>query len=118
MPRYDKPHSPSVETQEAAERLARAQQKPGQTKEQTRLISQGIQQGIAEYKRQQKAKARELNKLKKKTGPSQVRTGEQTDSADDHGPTPRHEGLRPVWLPWSLLILSWLLFAVHIWMGH
>jgi hypothetical protein len=46
--------------------LARANQKPGQTKEQTRLIAQGIAKGIEQYKRQQSAKARERDKSRKR----------------------------------------------------
>lgn len=48
-----------------AEFLARATQTPGQTKQQTKLIAQGIAKGIAEYKRREKAKARELNRTRK-----------------------------------------------------
>lgn len=39
---------PSPETVEEAERVAKATQKPGQTKEQTRLIALGVQKGIDE----------------------------------------------------------------------
>lgn len=48
-----------------AMKVAKATQKPGQTKEQTKLISQGIEKGIAEYKKQQKAKSRERDKARK-----------------------------------------------------
>lgn len=41
----------SVETETEALRLAKKSQKEGQTKEQTRLVAQGIQKGIAEYKK-------------------------------------------------------------------
>ena len=43
MAKYDKI---SPETQQEAMKVARANQKPGQTKEQTQLIAQGIQKGI------------------------------------------------------------------------
>ena len=46
-------------------RLARANQVPGQSKEQTQLIAQGIQKGIAEYKRALKARQRLAEKAKK-----------------------------------------------------
>ena len=42
MAKYDKI---SPETQQEAMKVARANQKPGQTKEQTQLIAQGIQKG-------------------------------------------------------------------------
>ncbi|MCA2486923.1 MULTISPECIES: DUF2956 family protein, partial [Vibrio] len=37
---------PSLETQTEAMKIAKATQKPGQTKEQTKLIAQGIEKGI------------------------------------------------------------------------
>ncbi|GIU31812.1 hypothetical protein TUM4433_23950 [Shewanella schlegeliana] len=40
----------SNETKTEAMKVAKATQKPGQTKEQTKLIAQGIEKGIAEYK--------------------------------------------------------------------
>ena len=42
-----------------AMKIARGRQLPGQTKEQTRLIAQGIQKGIEQYKKQHKARVRE-----------------------------------------------------------
>ena len=62
MAKYDKI---SPETQQEAMKVARANQKPGQTKEQTQLIAQGIQKGIDEYKKQMKARAREASRQKK-----------------------------------------------------
>ncbi|MGR8942442.1 MAG: DUF2956 family protein, partial [Gammaproteobacteria bacterium] len=61
--RYQKP---SPQTQEEALKIAKGTQRPAQTKEQTRLIAQGIQKGIDLYKKQQKEKARELNKKLKR----------------------------------------------------
>ena len=55
--------SPEVETQ--AMKMAKGSQKVGQTKEQTKLIAQGIEKGIAEYKKQQGKKLRELDKQRK-----------------------------------------------------
>lgn len=45
---------PSPQTQEEALKLAKGTQRPAQTKEQTKLIAQGIQKGIDLYKKQQK----------------------------------------------------------------
>lgn len=47
-------------------RVAKSIQKPGQTKEQTKLIAQGIAKGIEQYKKQQSAKARERDKSRKR----------------------------------------------------
>lgn len=52
--------------QDEALAVARSIQKPGQTKEQTRLIAQGIAKGMEQYKRQQSAKARERDKARKR----------------------------------------------------
>ena len=60
------PSAPSQTTQEEALQMARAIQKPGQTKEQTKLVAQGIAKGIELYKRQQSAKARERDKQRKR----------------------------------------------------
>ena len=49
MPKYKK--TTSKETIQQAEKLAKATQRPGQTKEQTKLIAQGIQKGIEQYKK-------------------------------------------------------------------
>jgi len=62
--------TPKTYTESTIERealaLARSVQKEGQTKEQTKLISQGIAKGIELYKRQQSAKSRERDKAIKK----------------------------------------------------
>lgn len=103
--------SPSPQTQEDAERVARATQKPGQTKEQTRLIAQGIQKGIDEYKKQQKARARAADKAKKQRNREQQLP--QTDEQEAQAPPQQAVGSS--WLPWALLILSWIGFAVYWW---
>lgn len=56
---------PSEQTQQQAMKVALATQKQGQTKEQTKLIAQGIEKGIALYKKQQKEKSRQADKAKK-----------------------------------------------------
>jgi len=60
------PPSPGDAIQAEALRMARSIQTPGQTKEQTKLIAQGIAKGIELYKKQQSAKARERDKLRKR----------------------------------------------------
>lgn len=100
---------PSPQTQEEALKLAKATQRPAQSKEQTKLIAQGIQKGIDLYKKQQKEKSRELNKRLKKT--SRIKQ-EPVDSEVDAEET--IIVYRQHWLPWVLLILSWLGMAIYI----
>jgi hypothetical protein len=90
-----------------ATRIARGTQRPGQTKEQTKLIAQGIQKGIEQYKKQQSAKARKLDKKHKKT--------KQKVTASDVPDIKIQERIvyRQHWLPWSLLVLTWLVVAVY-----
>lgn len=109
MSKYKKHQPPSSETIDSAMNIARGIQKPHQTKEQTKLIAQGIQKGIAEYKKQQKNKAHELGKLKKKlTHKLQSNTTiEQTE--DD--PTVDKSQCKIPWLPWLLLVISWGVMA-------
>ncbi|MDT4291114.1 DUF2956 domain-containing protein [Methylomonas sp. MO1] len=104
---------PSQQTQEEAGKIARAHQRPAQTKEQTKLIAQGIQEGIERYKKQQKAKARELDKKRKKL----VREKQQTIEPDGQ----EIETIivyQQHWLPWTLLILTWLVGGLYLYMGR
>ncbi|TVO37620.1 DUF2956 domain-containing protein [Vibrio algivorus] len=101
----------SPETQQEALAVAKSTQKPGQTKEQTKLIAQGIEKGIALYKKQHKEKLREADKLRKKQ--SKNIHQEQTPSniqlsTSDHKPS------KPSVLPWALVILSWVGFAIYL----
>jgi len=99
---------PSQQTQEDALKIARATQRPAQTKEQTRLIAQGIQKGIDLYKKQQKEKARDLNrKLKKISGQKQPAI-----ESDDHE-IQQSIVYRQHWLPWFLLLLTWLGVGIY-----
>ncbi|QSX34255.1 DUF2956 domain-containing protein [Shewanella avicenniae] len=101
----------SAETQQAAINIAKATQKPWQTKEQTKLIAQGIEKGIAEFKKQQKAKARERNKLqKKRANAAAVALDVDDEALDDFAPAP--SWLRG--LPWGLLLLSWIGFGLYL----
>lgn len=95
----------SVDTQEEALKIALSIQKPGQNKEQTKLISQGIQKGIDQYKKQHKAKARELNKQIKKV----KNTGQLVTQVED-----TEVGIvKKTKLPWVLLITSWVFFITY-----
>ena len=88
-------------------KIARATQREGQSKEQTKLIAQGIQKGIELYKKQQKAKYRELDKKRKKGFVRQVQV-----ESDDHQ---EHEILvvQRHWLPWLLLLITWLGIGIY-----
>jgi hypothetical protein len=104
---------PSPQTQEEALKIAKSIQRPAQTKEQTKLIALGIQQGIDLYKRQQKEKARELNKQRKKLIKQKTQETESTD--------PDVEQIivyQQHWLPWVLLILTWLGIGLYIVSSH
>jgi len=106
MSRYSRKQNASPETRNEASKIARGTQRPGQTKEQTRLIAQGIQKGIDQYKKQQKAKSRELDK-RLKTVKSNPGSTEEIEL---------HERIvyRQHWLPWLLLILSWLCGGFYV----
>jgi hypothetical protein len=95
-------HQRSDATRDEAERIARGTQRPGQAKEQTRLIARGIQKGIEQYKQQQSAKARELDK--------KLRKVRQQLASPEAGEIEVQEKVvyKQHWLPWALLIVSWL----------
>jgi t-SNARE complex subunit (syntaxin) len=101
----------SEQTKTDALKIAKSIQKPGQLKEQTKLISQGIEKGIAEYKKQQKTKAREADKSRKQAIKAKLKAdGEQVEEIVEE-----KEGSRFwVYLPWSLLILSWAGFISYL----
>ena len=108
MSKYSKKNKVSDKTKDDAMKIARATQRPGQTKEQTKLIAQGIKKGIDQYKKQQSVKARELDKRLKKATVNSLANKSSTDNT-----------LEPVvvksnYLPWVLLIISWLGFAAYI----
>ena len=100
MAKNSKQDRPSPETVAEAMRITRATQRPGQTKEQTKLIAQGIQKGIDQYKKQQKTKAREEDKRRKK---STARQAEENEPQETGQPAPAEAGGSK--LPWALLAL-------------
>jgi flagellar biosynthesis/type III secretory pathway protein FliH len=104
MAKYSKRHPEADDkNQEEAMKIARGTQKTGQSKEHTKLIAQGIQKGIEQYKKQHKSKARDLSKQLKSVAKSKENAVEpeivETVIVKQH------------WLPWSLLVVSWLGFA-------
>lgn len=105
----------SPEAHAEATRIAKGTQRPGQTKEQTKAIIQGIEKGIAEYKKQEKAKARERDKLRKQTQRRNDAVTQEDTAVESEQASP--ERLHR-WLPWGLLLASWLGFAGYVlWLG-
>lgn len=101
----------SEQTKTDALKIAKGIQKPGQLKEQTKLISQGIEKGIAEYKKQQKTKARDADKSRKQA----IKAKQKADGEQVEEIVEEKEGSRfMVYLPWSLLILSWAGFISYL----
>ncbi|MCM2681248.1 DUF2956 domain-containing protein [Echinimonas agarilytica] len=99
----------SPETKSEAMQAAKSTQRPGQTKEQTKLIAQGIEKGIAEYKKQHKAKARQRDKQRKQhKGLEQAVTVEHAKASVVVSPEASKN-----WVPWALLVLSWLGFLAY-----
>jgi len=94
----------SQETQDEALMMAKKVQKPGQTKEQTKLVAQGIQKGIAEYKKLTKSKQRDADKAKKKKAPVLEKEPE---------PQTTNQKTTTTLLPWCLLAMSWLGFICY-----
>jgi hypothetical protein len=99
---------PSQQTQEEALKIARGTQRPAQTKEQTKLIAQGIQKGIDLYKKQQKEKARDLNRKLKKISSQKGQAIESDDYEIQEVIIYRQH-----WLPWLLLFLTWLGVGIY-----
>jgi hypothetical protein len=78
------------------------------TKEQTKLIAQGIQKGIEQYKKKQSHKARELDKKLNKASANRSLTEPESDEVSGS------EIIECSKLPWVLLVLSWLGFLVYV----
>lgn len=107
MAKYDA-NNISNEIVDEALTFAKKTQKPGQSKEQTRLIAQGIQKGIAEYKKSIKAKHRQADKAQKKQQRQQQSKNNQ-DTAETTAPIETKSAP----LPWGLLMISWIIFALY-----
>ena len=99
----------STEIQAKSARIANGIKKPGQTKEQTKLITAGIEKGIFEYKKTYKAKLRQLDKQKKQKSRSNAVTAEQENEIGIEPTKARSSRL-----PWALLALSWAGFTGYL----
>jgi len=105
----------STETIEEANKIAKSTQRPGQSKEQTKLIAQGVQKGIEQYKKQYKSKARELDKKIKSFNNVKSETPLDTEQRNNKKREKSRSvvDLAKIALPWGLLVLSWTGF--YIW---
>ena len=109
-----KTNTPSVESQQEALKIAKATQKPAQTKEQTKLIAQGIEKGIALYKKQQKERGRQADKAKKRVQKEKQTlqaNQDQEQNVDSNQETTSNYASK---LPWLLLFASWIGFAIYL----
>ncbi|MGO2419027.1 MAG: DUF2956 domain-containing protein [Vibrio casei] len=103
----------SPQTRQEALSIAKATQKPAQTKEQTKLIAQGIEKGISLYKKQQKEKQRDADKLRKK----QMKSINHLDNQQEDSSKPPQDIKRSK-LPWALLAISWIGFTLYLTMQN
>lgn len=104
----------SKEVNEQANRLSKAHQKVKLTKEQNKQIIQGIEKGIADYKKQQSAKSRERDKQRKQ----QLKQQNQQSNASEEIKQQVNAGTgAQAYLPWGLLILSWIAFIMYYFLG-
>ena len=104
--------------EKSAMEIALGTQKPGQTKDQTRLIARGIEKGIVQYKKRQSAKERDLDKALKQLERDRSKLAQADAEAasgvgGDHGAAP-NTGSGQSWLPWALLILTWVGIAAAV----
>ena len=106
--KHQKKKTISTETQDEALRIAKGSQKPGQTKEQTKLIAQGIQHGIDQYKKQQKSKSRELDKKLKKVSGQLKEYESMAESSVSEADLLTATSSLVTLLPWILLAATWL----------
>jgi hypothetical protein len=105
--RRSKKYQSSDSSHDEALRIAQGTQRPGQAKEQTKLIAQGIQKGIEQYRKQQNVRARELDKKLKKTKQQVAPAGAHEIKIQEKVVYRQH------WLPWVLLVLTWLAVAAY-----
>jgi len=102
----------SSESQAEALKLAKGIQRPKQTKAQTKLIAQGIEKGITEFKKQQKVLARDRDKHRKKELKASVRDSVDTSEKNIESTSTVTYRLL-IGLPWLLLAASWAYFVAN-----
>ncbi|VAX01994.1 hypothetical protein MNBD_GAMMA22-2599 [hydrothermal vent metagenome] len=93
--------------------VAQGIKQENQTKAQTRLIAQGIRKGIEIYKNKQNKKQRDINISKKKHLKARLITDDKSNT--EQVINSNKNILRFfIWLPWSLVVFSWVFFVVYI----
>lgn len=102
--------------------MARRIQQPGQTKEQTRLIAQGIAKGIELYKRQQSARARERDKARKRLEKARLMNAMDSGTGPVNGeyddlPTHMHPPTTVLTVCGGLLLALAILHGVRLYTG-
>jgi hypothetical protein len=102
----------SKQARAEALKIARGIQKPGQKKEQTKLIAQGVEKGITEFRKREKAKARERDKLRKKALKEPKSTQPKAEQTQDV--QTEKSALWSAWVPWLLLLASWAYFLIQL----
>jgi hypothetical protein len=103
----------SSESQAEALKLAKGIQRPKQTKAQTKLIAQGIEKGITEFKKQQKVLARDRAKHRKKELKASAR--DSVDTSEKNIESTSNVTYRLlIGLPWLLLAASWAYFVANV----
>ncbi|MGD2111985.1 MAG: DUF2956 family protein [Gammaproteobacteria bacterium] len=107
MARRSSKHQHREASQDEAMRIARGMQRPEQTREQTKLIAKGIRKGIEQYKKQQSARNRERDRRRKRARQQPV-PPEVSGNVDQNKVIYRQH-----WLPWVLLLFSWVAMAVY-----
>lgn len=105
MARYSGKKQVSEQSRLEAMAIAKGTQSAGQTKEQTRLIAKGIERGIDIYKKQQKEKARELDRRLRAQRQAPIDAGKSEPAAP--AATAPEAPARNALLPWLLLGLTW-----------
>lgn len=101
----------SPQTQQDAMKVAKSVQKPNQTKEQTKLIAQGIEKGITLYKKQQKEKQRDADKLRRRLLKTETELGSSQSDIQSTHTTSKPSTSNIAWL---LLVLSWICFIIYL----
>ena len=102
----------SKQARAEALKIARGIQKPGQKKEQTKLIAQGVEKGITEFRKREKAKARDRDKLRKKALKDPKSTQPQAEQTQDV--QTEKSAIWSAWVPWLLLLASWAYFLIQL----
>lgn len=105
MAKNSKAKKESRDIRSEALKLANNQKIEGQSKEQTKLIARGIQRGIEQYLRRQSEKSREIDKRSKKVKKLESST-QQVEVVETEKVV-----YRRAWLPWFLLVVSWVLMG-------